>query len=126
MPKEKTYTGGLAETVPASAAKGSGPYRDFIAIEYSFSAMIAAYYVSGNVLVGNPGIEAVLRYRIPQGINPKILMLNLVLIQRPGVWPQVQTWVSARYVAMGKPGQYTDVEILGALGSEMLKVVRLP
>jgi hypothetical protein len=126
MTKEKAYTGGLAEVASVSTAKGSGPYRDFVAIEYSFSAKIAAYYIAGNVLVANPGIEALLRYRIPQGINPKILMLDLVLIQRPGIWPQVQTWVPARYVAMGKPGQHTDVDIHGPLGGFALKIVRVP
>lgn len=126
MAKEKTYAGGLAETGSGANAKGAGGYRDFFAVEYSFNQSYAAYYVGGEVLVANPGVEAMLYYRVPQGINPKILMLDLVLIQRPGNWASVQTWVPAKYLRMGKPGQYSDVEILGPPGNITLKVTKLP
>ena len=126
MAQGTTYSGGLAEASSSRLPKSPSPYRDFFAIQYSISSKFAVYYVGGEVLVGNPGIEALLYYRVPQGINPKILMLDLVLIQRPGVWPQVETWVSAKYIRMGKPGQYTDVEILSPLGNHKVKVLPLP
>lgn len=123
MTEGKTYTGGLAEVSSAEGAKGAGDDGAFLAIEYSLSQNFAIYYVAGEVCVPNPGIEAKLRYRVPQGTNPKILMLNLVLIQRPGIWPQVETLVSARYIRMGKPGQYTEVDIYG---HARVPVVKLP
>lgn len=127
MVDEATYAGGLADVEVSRAAKLPSHYRDFLAIEYSISSKFAIYYVGGEVLVSNPGIEALLYYRVPQGINPKILMLDLVLIQRPGAWPRVQTWVSAKYIRMGKPGQYSDVHILnGPLGDLTVKVIPLP
>jgi len=127
MAQGTSYSGGLAEVKPSRLAKPPSHYRDFFAIEYSISSKIAIYYVSGEVLVGNPGIEALLYYRVPQGLNAKILMLDLVLIQRPGVWPDVETWVSAKYIRMGKPGQYTDVDILNAaFGKHAVKVLKLP
>ena len=54
-------------------------------------------HVVGSVLVPNPGVYAVLCKAVPQGINPAILILNLHLIQKPGIWPQVMTWAQARY-----------------------------
>ncbi|HJU40844.1 MAG TPA: hypothetical protein VJ724_14835, partial [Tahibacter sp.] len=62
------------------------------------------FHVVGEVEVPNPGIEALLTVRSPQGINPDILLLDLHLFQKPGVWPQVVTWVQARYDKVLKPG----------------------
>lgn len=49
------------------------------------------FHVAGDVFVSNPGIIASLTMRAPQGINPTILILDLNLIQRSGMWPQVMT-----------------------------------
>ncbi|AZN99287.1 hypothetical protein EJ066_20360 [Mesorhizobium sp. M9A.F.Ca.ET.002.03.1.2] len=71
------------------------------------------FHVIGEVYVGNPGVEGFLAFREPQGINNKILLLDLHLVQRPGMWPQVMTWVQARYDSVIRPDapEYTDVEI---------------
>lgn len=127
MAQGTTYSGGLAEVGTSRLAKPPSHYRDFHAIQYSLSSKFAVYYVGGEVLVGNPGIEALLYYRVPQGTNPKILMLDLCLVQRAGVWPSVETWVPAKYIRMGKPGQYTDVHILGGTAGDLtIKVLPLP
>ncbi|NUM53020.1 MAG: hypothetical protein HUU46_05195 [Candidatus Hydrogenedentes bacterium] len=55
------------------------------------------FHVTGEVQVGNPGIEVLLTPRTPQGINPTILILDLILVQLPGVWPQVVVWKPVRY-----------------------------
>ncbi len=71
------------------------------------------FHVIGEILVGNPGIQAQLCVKEPQGINPNILLLDLHLVQQPGIWPQVMTWVQARYdkiLTPGSPG-YEQVEI---------------
>ncbi|MHB9363552.1 hypothetical protein [Mesorhizobium sp. LNJC403B00] len=70
-------------------------------------------HVIGEVYVGNPGVEAFLVVREPQGINPKILLLDLHLVQRPGMWPQMMTWIQARYDSVIRPGgqEYTGIEI---------------
>ncbi len=69
------------------------------------------FHVKGLVEVPNPGVVAQLIYKEPQGINPDILLLDLVLIQRPGVWPRVLTWVEARYDKVGVDLKYTNVNI---------------
>lgn len=71
------------------------------------------FHLEGGVEVGNPGVELLLTKRIPQGINPSILLLDLSLSQKPGMWPQVITCATARYdevLVPGSPG-YTAVEI---------------
>ncbi|MEQ9403924.1 MAG: hypothetical protein RIM99_10080 [Cyclobacteriaceae bacterium] len=70
-----------------------------------------SFYVKGLVQVSNPGVFAQLVYKVPQGINPDILLLDLVLIQRPGIWPRPLTWVEARYHSTGVDLKYTDVNI---------------
>ncbi|MGO9118574.1 MAG: hypothetical protein ACLQPD_13330 [Desulfomonilaceae bacterium] len=69
-------------------------------------------YVIGDVQVGNPGVLAVLKMHEPQGINPKILMLDLTLAQRPGYWPQIVTTAHARYDEKAEVSTYTSVSIL--------------
>jgi hypothetical protein len=70
-------------------------------------------HVVGEVFVGNPGMQAELTIKEPQGINPAILLLDLHVTQRPGMWPQVMTWVQARFDKVIVPGSpnYTDVEV---------------
>ncbi len=70
-------------------------------------------HVTGDILVANPGVQAHLCFKEPQGINPTVLLLDLYLIQRPGKWPQVMTWVQARYdkiLTSGSP-KYEQVEV---------------
>jgi hypothetical protein len=69
-------------------------------------------HVIGEITVGNPGIAAVLRKRIPQGINPRILLLDLHLMQQPGMWPQIVTCLAVRYDAVIIGRGYTEVDVL--------------
>ena len=47
-----------------------------------------SFHVVGDIEVPNPGVDAFLHERVPQGINPRVILLNLDLIQKPGIWPQ--------------------------------------
>jgi hypothetical protein len=71
------------------------------------------FHVVGEVLAGNPGVQTLLVVKEPQGINPAILQLELRLIQQPGEWPQVSTWVKAKYDKVLAPGsaKHTQVQI---------------
>lgn len=77
------------------------------------------FHVIGEVFVGNPGVESFLAVREPQGINGNILLLDLHLVQRPGMWPQRMTWVQARYDSVIRPDgpNYTDVEVFSGSDS---------
>jgi len=70
-------------------------------------------HVAGDVVVGNPGVHAVLSMREPQGINPTILILDLHLVQQPGNWPQVVSCASAKFERIISPGSgpYTAIDI---------------
>ncbi len=69
-------------------------------------------HVIGEMEVPNSGVYAVLTKRQPQGINPQILLLDLLLIQKPGIWPQVTTSVQARYDEVAVGGDYKEVNVL--------------
>lgn len=68
-------------------------------------------HVRGKVTVPNPGVDVFLYQRIPQGFNPAILQLSLVLVQRPGIWPQVVVSKPVSYSEVGRDLHYTQVEI---------------
>lgn len=70
-----------------------------------------SFHVVGTVVVGHPGIDAQLVRAAPQGINPAELILDLVLTERPGTWPQVVTSLSVRYDEQTLGVAYTGVLI---------------
>ncbi|HIP94131.1 MAG TPA: hypothetical protein EYH20_02190 [Leucothrix sp.] len=69
------------------------------------------FHVSGSVLAPNPDVSATLKPTTPQGFNPKILFLDLIFDQQAGYWPQVVTWVSARYDKVTDGNPYESVQI---------------
>jgi hypothetical protein len=75
------------------------------------------FHVVGEVYVPNPGVDPFLTPKNPQGINPQILLLDLYLIQRPGIWPQVFVWKQARYDKIGG-ARYTQVQVF--CGDELI------
>lgn len=54
-------------------------------------------HVIGDVQVPNPGVDVYLTERFPQGVNHRILLLDLYLIQSPGIWPQHVVLKQARF-----------------------------
>jgi hypothetical protein len=68
-------------------------------------------HVRGQVTVPNPGVEAFLSRKEPQGIVATILLLDLVLVQKPGEWPQVIVTKLATYQEEGSDLPYKTVEI---------------
>ena len=71
--------------------------RDWYAWNDTMPPKPDVFHVVGEVQVPNPGVDVMLVPRNPQGINPKILLLDIHLSQRPGIWPQVVVWKQARY-----------------------------
>lgn len=69
-------------------------------------------HVVGDVIVANPGVVPVLTMREPQGINSNILVLDLQLVQQPGIWPQVLSCVQARFDrVVVRQSNYTSVDV---------------
>jgi hypothetical protein len=80
-----------------------------------------SFHVVGSVLAPTPGYKASMKPAVPQGINPKQLILELELVPLPGNWPQVLTWIEARYDQESFDGDYDEVAI--RCGGEILAVV---
>lgn len=87
------------------------PTRDWYAWNNLMPPKPDDFHIVGEVQVGNPGIVAKLYPREPQGINPDILLMNLILVQQPGIWPQFLTWVPVRYDKIIMNSTYTSVNI---------------
>lgn len=69
----------------------------------------ASFHVTGTVLLPHPGYDVRLTKAGPQGINPRELLLDLVVQERPGFWPQVVTPTSVRYDEAPADFDYTGV-----------------
>lgn len=57
----------------------------------------ASFHVHGTVQLPTPGFEVRLVPASPQGINPRQLILDLLVTPLPGIWPHIVTSVSVRY-----------------------------
>jgi hypothetical protein len=110
------FEAGLVAEGARNAGREEG-YWQFVAYEKAINQHLTIVSVDGRVLVGNPGMKAVLSYAEPQGINPDILVLFLDIIQTPGPWPQRLTWAPCAYShifrgkGLYKEAQITDGEI---------------
>jgi len=75
----------------------AGDTRDWYAWNNLMPPRPHDFHVIGEVETPTPGVDAQLVPKIPQGVNPRILLLDLLLVQQPGVWPQLVVWKQARY-----------------------------
>ncbi len=81
------------------------------------------FHVVGEVYVPNPGVVAMLLQKVPQGINPKILLLELMLRQRPGIWPRVFVWIPVRYHKILLGDGYQQVQVF--CGTEVIADIKV-
>jgi hypothetical protein len=91
--------------------KCGGPTQNWYAWLNTMPPKPDDFHVTGEVQVANPGVDAILRKREPQGVNPAILLLDQHLVQRPGMWPQVISQAQARYDEVIIGDAYTQVQI---------------
>ncbi|MBK8255965.1 MAG: hypothetical protein IPK82_25275 [Polyangiaceae bacterium] len=71
----------------------------------------ARFHVTGTVLVPHPGFDVKLVKAEPQGFNPAELILDLVVEEKYGVWPQVVTPLNVRFDEAPLAHEYTGVLI---------------
>jgi hypothetical protein len=71
-------------------------------------------------------VEASLVEKYPQGFNPTILFLELILVQRPGIWPQVVVAKQVRFekLTQGIPYRYRSIEVFS--GGSGQPIVAIP
>lgn len=68
-----------------------------------------SFHVTGTVTMPTPGYDVALKPATPQGINPQELILDLIVTERPGTWPQVLTPMTVRYDQQPYEGNYSGV-----------------
>ena len=69
------------------------------------------FHLVGEIYVPNPGVEPLLTPKEPQGINPEILLMDLFLCQKPGIWIQVFVWKPVRYDKVIRDTIYKQVQV---------------
>jgi hypothetical protein len=114
--KTATAAGMAAVTGSAMAAEDKRPRdkdrKDMWRAWATTGGMDTKLTVEGILENGGPGLVAVLKPTMPQGFNPKILMLELTLATLPGMWATVLSPIPTCYVqAPYKKGQYEAVQV---------------
>src|SRR4029434_1322222 len=99
----------FADTTITKAVKPNA--EDWIAWINKMPPPPDTLHVRGQVVVSNPGVDVFLYKKVPQGINPTILLLKLMVVQRPGIWPQVLPQKSVAYEEVGRSLPYKTVEV---------------
>ena len=83
--------------------------RDWYAWNNTMPPKPDQFHLVGEVQVPNPGVDVVLLPRITQGFNPRILLMEIHLHQRPGIWPQFVVWKPVSYSKVN--GDYDSVQV---------------
>lgn len=67
--------------------------------------------VEGIYKQGGPGLVVLVKEAVPQGINPKILILDVKTATLPGFWPGVSQPVPAAYIKTPYVNRYDTVHL---------------
>jgi hypothetical protein len=119
--KAKSAKKAVKKAVKKSAGSGL-KIKKVIAIENRQPPGPASFYVIATVQVPSPGYTATLKKAVPQGINPAILLLNVVTKKKLGIWPPVVTNVDARFDIKPYKGKFKQVTVLYGSESKTAKV----
>ncbi|MES3153123.1 hypothetical protein [Sphingomonas faeni] len=79
--------------------------------------------VAGDVEVGASNEEPVLSDAVPQGINIKILILDLATPKHDGAGSEVLTWKCAEYRRTIEEDEFSQVDIRGHAIVDVLKEI---
>jgi hypothetical protein len=79
-------------------------------------------HVRARVEVPTPGYRAHLKVAVPQGINPAILILDVVTTPLPGIWPQHVADIDANYDDNRYTGHYKQVTVRYGRDSKTVNV----
>jgi len=98
----------IGNTEAAEEKKSDDKWRAWAVTEGSATKLV----VEGIYNMGGPGLVVIVKDASPQGINPKVLLLELKTATLPGIWPQVIQPVPACYTkAPYTQGRYDAVQI---------------
>jgi hypothetical protein len=80
------------------------------------------FYVRARIEVPTPGYRAHLKKAVPQGTNPTILILEVVLTKLPGIWPPRVTEIDANYDDNHYTGDFKQVTVRYGRDTKTVKV----
>lgn len=80
-----------------SGGESEGKCSDWYASHDHMPGKPKKLYVSGQCTFPTPGFKVELEPAVPQGINPKIYLLNKIVHPPKGPVPDVETTVEVRY-----------------------------
>jgi len=80
------------------------------------------FRVHARIEAPTPGYTAFLQKAVPQGINPAILILDVVLVKKSGIFPDVVTEIDADYQDKNYKGKYSQVTVRYGKVSKTVKV----
>jgi hypothetical protein len=114
------------------AAKKTGPAKKAAPPRSRIKSVVAVanlmppgpfhLHVRARVEVPTPGYRAHLKVAVPQGINPAILILDVVTTKLPGIWPQHVTDIDANYDDNRYTGHYKQVTVRYGRDSKTVNV----
>lgn len=113
------------KTTPRKRAKSAiGPNRikSLIAVANLQPPGPHHLHVRARVQVPTPGYRAYLKKAVPQGINPAILILDVVVTPLPGIWPQHVADIDANYDDDHYTGDYKEVTARYGTDTKTVKV----
>jgi hypothetical protein len=100
-------------TDPPTGIPGVIAARDFAAFVDAMPGHTPTLIVTGTLVFATGGWKAKIQPASPQGINPKILLMQVVTDPPEGAVTQVLTPVEVRYEVPSSPGAYDSVSVLG-------------
>jgi hypothetical protein len=111
-PAKKTVKRRVNRSGPKPASNDVG--LGIVSVEATADMMPPAPYrfrVHSRIEAPTPAFTAFLTKAVPQGINPLILILDVVLVKKPGTVIQVVTEIDADYEDKNYKGKYKQVTV---------------
>jgi len=103
----KEFAGEKKESAGEKKAEPSDRWRAWAVTEGAQTKLV----VEGIYARGGPGLVVTLKEAAPQGINPKILVLDVKMATLPGFWPAISHPVPACYVKAPYAARYESVHL---------------
>jgi len=122
-PAKKTVKRQVSKFKPKPASNDAG--LGIVSVEATADLMPPApfsFRVHSRIEAPTPAFTAFLQKAVPQGINPAILILDVVLVKKPGTVIQVVTEIDADYEDKNYKGKYTHVTVRYGKVSKTAKV----
>ena len=120
--KRATASKKTAARKSAKSAIGPNRIKSVIAVANLQPPGPHHFYVRARVQVPTPGYHAYLKKAVPQGINPAILILDVVVTPLPGIWPQHVADVDANYDDRNYTGDFKEVTVRYGTDTKTVKV----